>query len=144
MHWKISVCNSVIGQNGATDPKLDAAMALIVASKQWPISNTPHNYKTDGASLINTIRLYEVNADGTFENDDACKPACRNPFYQAPAYTKAFKLFMAENGQNQNAFWDNVYAKSESLFANNAHPVSGLSTNWCTTQDPPSSTCSGS
>lgn len=144
MHWKISGCNNVIGQNGATDAELDAAMALIVATKQWPTSTTPHNYKTDGVALVNAIRQYEVNSDGTFENGDAWKPTCRNPSYQAPAYAKAFKLFMAENGQNQNAFWENVSAKTEALFANNAHATSGLSTNWCTPQGPPSGSCSGS
>lgn len=144
MHWKISGCNSVIGQNGATDAELDAAMALIVASKQWATSTSPHNYKTDGVALVNAIKSYEVNSDGTFENGDSWKPACRNPSYQAPAYAKAFKLFMAENGQNQDAFWENVSAKTETLFANNAHASSGLSTNWCTPQGPPNSSCSGS
>ncbi len=144
MHWKISGCNSVIGQNGATDAELDAAMALIVATVQWPNSPTPHNYKTDAVALINAIKNYEVNADGTFENGDSWKPACRNPSYQAPAYAKAFKEFMADNGQNQDAFWTNVANKTENLFKNNAHPTSGLSTNWCTPDGPPSPDCSGS
>lgn len=144
MHWKIDGCNSVAGQNGATDAELDAAMALIVASKQWPSSTSPHNYKADGVALINAIKNHEVSSDGTFENGDAWKPACRNPSYQAPAYAKAFKNFMADNGQNQNAFWDNVASKTENLFKNNAHPTSGLSTNWCTPAGPPSGSCSGS
>lgn len=144
MHWKISGCNSVIGHNGATDAELDAAMALIVASVQWPSSSTPHNYKTDAVALINAIKNHEVNADGTFELGDVWKRPCRNPSYQAPAYAKAFKEFMADNGQNQDAFWNNVADKTESLFENNAHFSSGLSTNWCTPQGPPSSDCSGS
>lgn len=56
MHWKISGCNSVIGQNGATDAELDAAMALIVANYQWPNTTSPHNYKTDAVALINAIK----------------------------------------------------------------------------------------
>ncbi len=144
MHWKISGCNSVIGQNGATDAELDAAMALIVANVQWPNSTSPHNYKSDVITLINAIKDHEVNSDGTFENGDTWKPACRNPSYQAPAYAKAFKQFMAENGQNQDAFWDNVASKTETLFKNNAHPSSGLSTNWCTPSGQPSGSCSGS
>jgi hypothetical protein len=145
MHWKISGCNSVIGQNGATDAELDAAMALIVANYQWPNTTSPHNYKTDAVSLINAIKNYEINAtDFTFENGDAWKPACRNPSYQAPGYARVFKLFMAENGQANNTFWDNVIQKTENLLINNAHTTSGLSTNWCTPAGPPNSSCSGS
>ncbi|MCR6638349.1 MAG: glycosyl hydrolase family 8 [Sporocytophaga sp.] len=145
MHWKISGCNSVIGQNGATDAELDAAMALIVANYQWPNTTSPHNYKTDAVALINAIKNYEINSsDGTFENGDVWKPACRNPSYQAPGYARVFKLFMAENGNAANAFWDNVVAKTEALLINNAHSSSGLATNWCTPQGPPSGSCQGS
>ncbi|MGN6644989.1 MAG: glycosyl hydrolase family 8 [Cytophaga sp.] len=145
MHWKISGCNSVIGQNGATDAELDAAMALVVANYQWPNTTSPHNYKTDAVALINAIKSHEINAsDYTFENGDTWKPACRNPSYQAPGYARVFKVFMAENGQAANAFWDNVIQKTESLLISNAHATSGLATNWCTPAGPPSSSCSGS
>lgn len=144
MHWKISGCNSVSSQNGATDAELDAAMALIVATVQWPNSTSPHNYKTDGVALINAIKNKETAPDGTFYNGDMWHPDCRNPSYQAPAYARAFKQFMSDNGQNQDSFWENVAAKTESLHANNAHSSSGLSTNWCTPAGPPSGSCSGS
>lgn len=145
MHWRIEGCGAnVSGQNGATDAELDAAMALIVASFQWPSSSTPHNYITDGKALINAIKNTETAADGTFFNGDSWKPDCRNPSYQAPAYARAFKRFMADNGSNQNAFWDNVAKGTENLFKNNAHISSGLSTNWCTPAGPPSASCSGS
>ncbi len=144
MHWKINGCNSVANQNGATDAELDAAMALIVASVQWPNATSPHNYKSDGVTLINAIKNHETANDGTFYNGDMWHPKCRNPSYQAPAYARAFKKFMADNGQNQNSFWDNVAEKTESLHENNAHSSSGLSTNWCTPSGPPSSECSGS
>jgi endo-1,4-beta-D-glucanase Y len=145
MHWRIDGCNSVSGQNGATDAELDAAMALIVANYQWPNTTSPHNYKTDAVALINAVKNYEINAsDYTFENGDMWKPACRNPSYQAPGYARVFKLFMAENGNANNAFWDNVVQRTENLLINNAHNTSGLSTNWCTPAGPPSSSCSGS
>ncbi len=145
MHWKISGCNNVLGQNGATDAELDAAMALIVANYQWPNTTSPHNYKTDAVGLINAIKNYEINAsDYTFENGDAWKPNCRNPSYQAPAYARVFKIFMADNGQANNVYWDNVVQKTENLLINNAHATSGLSTNWCTPAGPPSGSCSGS
>ena len=146
MNWKISGCsNSTLGYNGATDAELDAAMALIVASKQWPTSTSPHNYVTDNVDLINAIKDWEVStSDGTYYNGDMWHPDCRNPSYQAPAYSRAFKLFMAENGNNQDAFWDNVASGTENLFENNAHASSGLSTNWCLPSGIPSGSCSGS
>jgi len=145
MHWRINGCDSPSDYNGATDAELDAAMALIVANYQWPNTTSPHNYKTDAVALINAIKNHEINhSDGTFENGDMWKPACRNPSYQAPGYARVFKLFMAENGQADNAFWDNVVAKTEALLINNAHSTSGLATNWCTPQGPPSGSCSGS
>jgi endo-1,4-beta-D-glucanase Y len=144
MHWKISGCNTINQQNGATDAELDAAMALIVANYQWPTNASPHNYKTDGVALINAIKTHETASDGTFYNGDMWKPDCRNPSYQAPAYARAFKRFMADNGSNQDSFWDNVATKTEALFAANAHSTSGLNTNWCTPAGPPSSSCSGS
>ncbi|MBO9699538.1 MAG: T9SS type A sorting domain-containing protein [Sporocytophaga sp.] len=145
MHWRINGCNSVSDQNGATDAELDAAMALIVANYQWPNTTSPHNYKTDAVALIKAIKDWEINkSDGTFENGDMWKPACRNPSYQAPGYARIFKVFMAENGNADNAFWDNVVAKTEGLLINNAHTTSGLSTNWCTPDGQPSGSCQGS
>lgn len=144
MHWKINGCNSVNSQNGATDAELDAAMALIVAHVQWPTSTSPHNYTNDCVALINAIKDHETAGDGTFYNGDMWHPDCRNPSYQAPAYARAFKQFMADNGQNQDSFWDNVASGTENLFKNNAHATSGLSTNWCTPAGPPSPSCSGS
>lgn len=144
MHWKTKGCSSVIDKNGATDAELDAAMALLVANYQWPNSSSPHNYRTDAMALINAIKSYEVAPEGTFYNGDYWHPACRNPSYQAPAYARVFKLFMAENGRNQDSFWDKVALGTETLLANNAHKSSGLSTNWSTPQGPPDSSCSGS
>lgn len=145
MHWRINGCNNVDGQNGATDAELDAAMALIVANHQWPNKTSPHNYKTDAVALINAIKTHEINAsDFTFENGDVWKPQCRNPSYQAPGYARVFKVFMSENGQGNDAFWNNVIQKTENLLINNAHATSGLATNWCTPAGPPNSSCSGS
>ncbi len=145
MHWRIDGCNNVSGYNGATDAELDAAMALIVANHQWPGTTSPHNYKTDAVALINAIKNYEISkTDFTFEHGDAWKPDCRNPSYQAPGYARVFKVFMAENGYADNAFWDKVVAGAEQLLINNAHSTSGLATNWATPSGPPSPGCSGS
>ena len=109
MNWQITGCSiGTPGQNGATDADLDAAMALVVANKQWPNTTTPHNYITDGKALINAVKTYETSADGTFLNGDVWQPSCRNPSYQSPAYARAFKRFMSDNGTNQDAFWENV------------------------------------
>jgi endo-1,4-beta-D-glucanase Y len=47
MNWKIGGCTGVTGQNGATDAELDAAMALIIASEQWPTATSPYTYKNE-------------------------------------------------------------------------------------------------
>ncbi len=144
MNWKINGCNSVLSYNGATDAELDAAMALIIAEHQWPGTTSPHNYVNDGKDLINAIKDHETAPEGTFYNGDMWHPDCRNPSYQAPAYARAFKMFMSENGTNQDTYWDNVASGTETLLSNNAHATSGLPTNWSTPEGPPSNFCSGS
>ena len=83
MNWKVNGCsNNALGQNGATDAELDAAMALIVADKQWGSSGQVHDYSGDAISLIKKIKQHEVN-NNTFNNGDGWGHAngCRNPSY---------------------------------------------------------------
>lgn len=130
MNWKINGCSGAIGQNGATDAELDAAMALIVADYQWGSAGTI-NYKTDGTTLIGAIKQFEVEAT-TF----VLKPGdmfggtnLTNPSYLAPGYYRAFGQFT-----NDVAYWNSVATKSyqilnANLTQNNA--VGGLVSDWC-------------
>src|SRR6185437_10729001 len=70
MNWHTGGCSGVIGANGATDADEDVALALVIASDQWPTATSPYNYKTEATSMINKIGNLEifgnqaVNGDG--------------------------------------------------------------------------------
>ena len=60
MNWKMSGCTGTAGTNGATDADLDAAMALVVASKQWPSATSPYTYSNEATTLITAIKTFEI------------------------------------------------------------------------------------
>jgi endoglucanase len=130
MNWKINGCSGTIGQNGATDAELDAAMALIVADYQW--GNTGAiNYRTDAQTLIATIKNHEVESN-TFvlkPGDMFGGSTLTNPSYFTPAYCRAFGTYT-----NDVTYWNNVSTKfyaviNANLSQNNA--VGGLVSDWC-------------
>ncbi|WP_303316083.1 glycosyl hydrolase family 8 [Flavivirga abyssicola] len=130
MNWKIDGCSSVIGQNGATDAELDAAIALIVADKRWGNSGTI-NYKSDAQTLISAIKNYEVEA-----NTNVLKPgdawggsANTNPSYFATGYFRVFGEYT-----NDTTFWNDVADTcydiiNANLSKNNA--AYNLVSDWC-------------
>ena len=130
MNWKIGGCSGTIGQNGATDAELDAAMALIVADFQWGSTGTI-NYRTDALALIAAMKTHEIEAN-TFvlkPGDMFGGSALTNPSYFAPAYYRAYGVF-----SNDETFWNNVATKAydvinANLTQNNA--VGGLVSDWC-------------
>jgi endoglucanase len=142
MNWKINGCSGTIGQNGATDAELDAAMALIVADYQWGNAGAI-NYRTDAQTLIAAIKNHELEA-----NTFVLKPGdmfggsnLTNPSYFAPAYCKAFGTYT-----NDLTYWNNVSAKfytviNANLSQNNA--VGGLVSDWCQASGVYSSESSG-
>ncbi len=129
MHWKINGCSGVVGQNGATDAELDAAMGLIVADAQWGSSGSI-NYEQDAKSLIGIIKQHEVEngsyvlkAGDMFGGSDIT-----NPSYYSPAYYRVYGEYT-----NDQSFWNNVAAKSYTVINNNlnAHnAVGGLVSDW--------------
>lgn len=146
MNWKINGCNNgTIGQNGATDAELDAAMALIIADKQWGSSGQTHNYDTDAIALINAIKLHEVS-NNTFNNGDGWGDAsgCRNPSYQSPAYARVYSLFLQEKGVS-NSGWTTIANSTATLLKNNSGQTnSGLPSNWSLENGAPNNSCSAS
>ncbi|MEZ4888378.1 MAG: glycosyl hydrolase family 8 [Chitinophagales bacterium] len=145
MNWKINGCSGIIGSGGATDAELDAAMALLVANHQWPNSITPHDYESDATDLINAIKDHEIQpttATGPYQTNNGDNwgfgNSCRNPSYQSPAFYKAFGEFLP----TQSTFWDNCEQASYTLLNANAHPTTGLVSNWCDPNGTPNS-CNG-
>jgi endoglucanase len=120
MNWKVSGFSSVIGQNGATDAELDAALALLIAYKQW---GDP-TYLADAKALIASIWKNEVNLSKRLKPGDAWD-AFKNPSYISPA---AFELF----GQVDGNDWKSVLANEyQMLDANTSKQSSGLPSDWC-------------
>ena len=130
MHWKIAVCSSVLGFNGATDAELDAAMALIIAEKRWG-NNGTINYQLDVSNLINTIKTHEVEP-----NTSVLKPGdawggsnVTNISYFAPAYYRAY------NTHTNDTSWNDVASKSYTIIKANqtaTGAVYNLVSDWCT------------
>ncbi len=145
MNWKINGCSGVIGSGGATDAELDAAMALLVANHQWPNSTSPHDYEADATDLINAIKEHEIqptNATGPYQTNNGDNWGfgnnCRNPSYQSPAFYQVFGEFLT----SQATFWDNCRDASYTLLNANAHPTTGLVSNWSDPNGTPNS-CNG-
>lgn len=132
MHWRIQNCSTIIGQNGASDAELDAAMALIIASQRW--GNTGAiNYGEQASDLINTIKTHEIEA-GT----NVLKPGdmfggstITNISYFAPGYYRAY------NAHTNDPSWNDVSSKSYEIINNNLSTtgaVHNLVSDWCTAE----------
>ncbi|WP_440237560.1 glycosyl hydrolase family 8, partial [Cytophaga sp.] len=142
MNWKMSGCTGTAGSNGATDADLDAAMALIVASKQWPSSTSPYTYSTEATTLITAIKTYEIhNTSYQAINGDGwgMGSTCRNPSYQAPAYYRQF----ATQVSSQATTWNNAVTAAYTLLNANRNTTTGLVSNWSDPSGAPNS-CNGS
>lgn len=126
MHWKIQGCEKVNATNGATDAELDAAMALIVAAKQW----SSGSYAAEAKTLIQTIKQWEMEINGDTKPGDAWNTA-RNPSYYAPAYYREYAKIDTENAE----FWSvKAVEKAEWHLLTNRHAVSGLVSDWSNKQ----------
>lgn len=142
MHWKISGCNSVAAQNGATDAELDAAMALIVAHSQWGSSGSI-NYQSDAKTLIGAIKAYEVES-GSYvlkPGDMFGGSSLTNPSYFSPGYYRMYGEFTGDQ-----TFWNNVASKTYQVINNNLSRNSaagGLVSDWCTADGSYSSSAGG-
>ncbi|WP_018345112.1 glycosyl hydrolase family 8 [Cytophaga aurantiaca] len=142
MNWKIGGCTGASGSNGATDADLDAAMALIVASKQWPSATSPYTYSTEANTLITAIKTYEIqttsfqaiNGDGWGMNS-----TCRNPSYQSPAYYRQF----ATQVTSQASTWNSAVTAAYTLLNANRNSTTGLVSNWSDQNGSPNN-CNGS
>lgn len=130
MNWKIEGCDTVNGQNGATDAELDAAIALIVAGNRFGNSGSI-NYHQDAKDLIAIMKQHEIEAGSyVLKPGDAWGGSNNtNPSYFAPGYFRVYGEFT-----NDVTFWNNVTTKTyqilnANLSVNNA--VDCLVSDWC-------------
>jgi endo-1,4-beta-D-glucanase Y len=148
MHWKINGCSGVLGSNGASDADEDAAMALIIASCQWPTATTPYTYATEATNLITAVKNCEIDTKTTPSNQmsngdgwigcNSWSNLCRNPSYMAPAYYKEFASFVPA----QAGTWNAVVTASYNLLNSNRNGSTGLVSNWSDQNGNPNS-CNG-
>jgi len=142
MNWKMGGCTGASGTNGATDADLDAAMALIIASKQWPSATSPYTYSNEATTLITAIKTYEIqttsfqaiNGDGWGMSN-----TCRNPSYQSPAYYRQF----ATQVPGQATTWNSAITAAYALINANRNTTTGLVSNW-SDQNGSANSCNGS
>ncbi len=130
MHWHTQGCSTVLGNDGATDSDVDAAMALIVADKVFGSSGTI-NYSTEAKSMIAAIKVHEVEAvTYTLKPGDAFGGSeITNISYFA---TGAFKLF--GKFTDDEVFWNKVVDQCYIIIDNNLNAndaVGGLVSDWC-------------
>jgi len=130
MNWKIEGCNTVNGQNGATDAELDAAFALIVAGYRF--GNTGGiDYHKDAKDLIAIMKQHEVEANTyVLKLGDAWGGSNNtNPSYFSPGYFRVYGEFT-----NDVQYWNNVAQKSYDIMSDNLsvnNAVDCLVSDWC-------------
>jgi len=123
MNWKIQgYNNSCSGDNcnGATDGDLDAALALVMAYKQW---GNP-SYLSDAQAMASAIYGHEVDASKLLKPGDAWNDV-KNPSYFSAAALAAFKNVSTSD-------WSSVLSANYAMVKANTNATSGLVTNWCT------------
>lgn len=120
MNWKIKN-NSVSGSGSASDAEFDAALALIMANKQWGDAS----YLNDAKSLISWIKSNDMNGDKTIRPGNSWNDAF-NPSYAAPA---AFKLFGQVN--NDAAYWNEAITVNNNKVKACQDSRTGLMPDWC-------------
>ena len=126
MNWKIRGCDgAVVGEGSATDGDLDVALALLVASDQWG-----GTYFADAVDMIGRIQQFEVE-QGCGVPDAGLRGGAffggcevTNASYFSPAYYRVFAIATGDT------FWDQFAADTYTALFNNAHPVTGLPSDW--------------
>lgn len=127
MNWKIRwgvnvVSDTIRGRFAATDADLDAAMALLLAYKQWG----DDRYLLRAKDLIDRIWKYEVDSAKTLKPGDDWNP------YKNPSYLNfaALRLFAEVDTNDWKTVADNSWRM---LLANTSppHSVSRLPSDWC-------------
>lgn len=146
MNWQYKGCNTeCLSPGGATDADLDVAMALLVATLQWPEQTS---LKSDFETLAKNISNFEFGTYKTLtyqkKGDNYSNHLCMNPSYFAPGYYRAFASYYSQNGNTaESVFWQKAAKDTYYTLMRNAHPKTGLVAAWTTVNgDPVASSCS--
>jgi endo-1,4-beta-D-glucanase Y len=124
MDWKISGFGGTTGDGGgsATDADLDAAIALLMADKQWGGS-----YKSAATTLISNIASKDVSGDN-FKGGSNW--TAYNPSYMS---TVATQLFANLGGGS----WATIQSNCYTLLGKAQNGTTGMWPNWCSLSGTP-------
>lgn len=133
MNWIYQNCDTGDNQkNGATDGEMDAALALVVATRQW-LSDT--RYKFEAGRLIDSMQIHYFTRCGDIivqkPGDTFGGCTCTNPSYYSPAYYRVFAMFKEEQGNTAaRDFWNEAAEDAYVPLLKNANPYTGLVYAW--------------
>lgn len=115
MNWRVG-CDG--GSGSASDADFDAALALVMASKQWNNSS----YLSDAKTMITWIASNDIKSNKIM-------PGNQWSDYFNPSYatTANFKLFQDVNGGS----WNSVISQAYSDLNACASTTTGLVSDWC-------------
>ena len=130
MDWLINDCDNRGGTGSAADADIDAALALIVADKQFP----GQGYAADAQTLINAIRTRLVepanrggNCNGVLlPGSDYTGCGCANPSYLPPGYYVAYGSVDTANA----AAWTRARDATYTVLNTAADATTGLVPAW--------------
>ena len=120
MKWHVDNNKGKADDGSASDAEFDAAVALVMASKQWGDAS----YLSDATSLINWIKSNDMTTDGSV------KPGSNWNNYFNPSYAAvaAFHLFKEVTN---DTFWDTAIKKTLSDVSQCQDSKTGLVPDWC-------------
>ena len=117
MNWRVG-CDG--GSGSASDADFDAALALIMASKQW--SND--SYLNDAKTIISWIGSHDIDGNNSVKGGSNWSDAF-NPSYGTLAN---FELFAKVTGDSK---WNSVKSKAEQDLLACQNSKTGLVPDWC-------------
>ncbi len=126
MNWKVYKFQNVAATGAASDAEVDAALALLMAHKQW----RDQRYLDEATTLITRIRQHEVNGRKYLKPGDQWDDK-KNPSYFS---TAAFALF---SELDDREFWAEVSANSYALIQQCRNATTGYIPDWCSEQGAP-------
>ena len=117
MNWRIG-CKADNGS--ATDADEDAALALVMASKQWNNAG----YLNDATALINWIAQNDVDGNNSLKPGSNWNPAL-NPSYVVPGHYRLFEKV------TNNSKWSTIRSKAMQDLLACQDASTGLVGDWC-------------
>lgn len=120
MDWQVDNYTGSIGGGTASDAEFDAAVALIMAYKQWGNSS----YLEDAKKLINWTKSNDMQSDGSVRPGSNWNDAF-NPSY---SHVGAFKLFQEVTN---DAFWNTAATTTLNHLRLCQDKTTGLMPDWC-------------